>query len=293
MKPYVLHFLNNLIESLIHHRYKFKTHMKLRQLTYILLMIVLFGFSCTPYKNVPYFQDVQKDSVTTEAINNFKPITIQPGDLLAVHVSSPNHTADAIFNYNLERPDGANGTSSQIDGGALGGIPAETIVYGYLVDGDGNIKMPYLGSVHVAGMTTSEISSDLQNRMSTLLTSPIVDIRLLNFKISVLGDVKSPGTYTVQNEKITVVEALSLAGDLNTTGIRNVLLVREVNGKREYIPLDLKSKKLFESPYFYLKNNDMIYVQPNKERVADGGTTFQKASLALAVLSIIVYLVRN
>jgi polysaccharide export outer membrane protein len=111
---------------------------------------------------------------------------------------------------------------------------------------------------------------------------------LQNFKISVLGDVKSPGSFLLENETITVSEALSLAGDLNTTGIRtNVLLIREINGERKYIRLDLTSKSLFNSPYYYLRNRDVIYVQPNKERVNNDSTAFAKASLVLTVLSIL------
>jgi len=257
--------------------------MNFRHLNAVLLIAIIFISSCTPYKDIPYFQNLKRDSVSVskEKITNFSPLTIQPGDLLAIHVNSLNHDADAQFNYNLDRPSGYNVQTGVANA-------SENVVYGFLVNHDGNISYPLIGKVKVAGLTTDEITSILESKLSEYLTQPNVNIRIQNFKISVLGDVAKPGSYDITNEQITLTQALALAGDLNTTGIRsNVLLIREVNGNRETITLNLTSKKIFNSPYYYLKNNDVIYVQPNKDKVAQTDSGLVKASLIISALSVL------
>lgn len=257
--------------------------MKLKLCTVILLSVVSLCFSCTSYKDVPYFQDVNQNSVTKEEITNYSPLTIEPGDILGIHENSLNPEADVVFNNNLNRINGSN-----LD------VSPQNVVIGYLVDAKGNIRLPYIGEVKVAGYNTTELNDILQNKLQTYLSKPIVNIRILNFKISVLGDVARPDVYTVQNERITIPEALALAGDLNITAIRNnILLIREIDGKREFIPIDLTSKKLFESPYYYLKNHDVLYANPDKAKVAAASTSFQKVSLIIAALSVIAIVVSN
>ncbi|TSD67003.1 polysaccharide export protein [Inquilinus sp. KBS0705] len=258
--------------------------MKFKNLHFTFFILILISFcSCTSYKNVPYFQNLKKDSLlVTETINNYAPLAIQPGDLLGLHVTSLNPEADAAFNYNLQRLNGNNLDLRNAN---------ENAVLGFLVDQDGNITLPYVGAVKVAGFTTSQIAADVQSKLTKYLTNPNVNVRIQNFKISVLGDVGRPGTYDVFNERITFTEALALAGDLNVTGVRNnVLLVREVNGKREYYTVNLTQKELFNSPYYYLRNNDVIYVQPNRDKVSSSDSAYQKASLAIAALSILAIL---
>lgn len=249
----------------------------------LLLAAICFCFSCTSYKNVPYFQDLNMNSVTKEEINNFSPFIIQSGDILAINVSSLNPEASAIINYNLNRVSGNNLDQSP-----------QNAVIGYLVDLKGNINVPLIGEIHVAGLTTSDLTDQMQVKLQTYLSKPIVNIRVLNFKISVLGDVAHPDVYTILNERVTIIQALSLAGDLNITGIRNnILLIREIDGKREYIPIDLNSKKLFSSPYYYLKNNDAIYVVPNRTKVDAASTSFTKVSLVIGALSVIAIILSN
>ncbi len=141
-------------------------------------------------------------------------------------------------------------------------------VVGFLVDNNGNINLPIVGQMKVAGITTTNLAEQLQySKALSIFEKPIVNVRIMNFKISVLGDVMKPDVFNIQNERITITEALSLAGDLNITAVRNnILLIREINGKREFIPIDLNSKRLFDSPYYYLKNHDVIYVTPNKAK---------------------------
>ena len=251
--------------------------MKLKHLRNLLVIPIFFSLSCTAYKQVPYFQDLRRDTLINEKINNFSPFTLQPGDLLGIYVTSLNRGADLIFNYNLVP-----------EKGTIPGI-AHGDVVGYLVDKDGYINLPLIGLVNVAGNSTNDLSKALEAKLQSYLSKPTVNVRLLNFKISVMGDVKNPGSFTIQNEKVTLAEALSLAGDLNSTGIRNnVLLVREIDGKRQYVTFDMTSKKIFNSDYYYLKNNDLIYVTPNRSRafVEDAITT--KISLLISALSILV-----
>jgi polysaccharide export outer membrane protein len=244
----------------------------------ILLIVVLTGFcSCSSYRKIPYFQDLNKTAVSEEVLDNYTPPLIQPQDILGVNVSSLNPEASVVFNYNLNRVNGNNYDMS----------PGNPVV-GYLVDVQGEIHLPLVGAMKVAGLTTSEISRQLQAKLKTYLREPIVNLRIINFKVSVFGDVLKPDVYNVQNERITIPEALSLAGDLNITAIRtNVLLVREQNGKRQYIPIDLTSKAIFNSPYFYLKNNDVIYVQADKTKFATVDRGYRTASLVVSGLSVL------
>jgi polysaccharide export outer membrane protein len=259
-----------------------------KKLTLILVSII-FGWSCTSYKDVPYFQDLRKDDVVNQEIKNYSPLTIQKGDILQIHVTSLNPEADVAFNYDLN----LNLTKSDLISNAGNSRPANADIASHLVDPDGNISLPVLGTVKVAGLTTNDLIKDLQTRLQNFFSKPIVTVLIANFKISVLGDVKAPGTYDVQDEKITLIQALSLAGDLNATGIRrDVLLVREVDGVRDYIHIDLTSKDIFNSPYFYLKNNDVLYVQPNRVKATADNTAIEKISVVISALSIIVYLIK-
>lgn len=244
----------------------------------IWLIVVLAGFcSCSSYRKIPYFQDLNKTTVSEEPLDNYTPPLIQPQDILGVNVSSLNPEASVVFNYNLNRVNGNNYDVS----------PGNPVV-GYLVDAQGEIHLPLVGAMKVAGLTTSDVSRQLQAKLQTYLKQPIVNLRIINFKVSVFGDVLKPDVYNVQNERITIPEALSLAGDLNITAIRtNVLLVREQNGKRQYIPIDLTSKAIFNSPYFYLKNNDVIYVQADKTKFATVDRGYRTASLVLSGLSVL------
>jgi len=260
--------------------------MNLKHAHAIVLIAVIFITSCTPYKDVPYFQDLKKDRIFKEKINNFSPLIIAPGDLLGIHVTSLNHDADAPFNYNLVTAGVSNATG--ID------RQEQESVVGNLVDTAGEIHMYMIGTVKVAGLTTSQISSVLEGKLSEYLRKPNVNVRIQNFKVSVMGDVLRPGVYGSKDERMTVTEAITLAGDLNTTGIRDsVLLIREIGGNREFVPLNLRSKKIFDSPYFYLKNNDIIYVQPNKDRVSLTDSGLVKASILISALSVLALILNK
>lgn len=251
--------------------------MKQHKLLYLLILLLILNSSCSSYKEIPYFQDLDKKTATIETIENYSPLTIQPEDILGINVSSLNPEASAVFNYNLNRVNGNNYDNS-----------VDNPVVGYLVDQDGNIQIPLIGTMKVTGYTTTELSKKLQAILIKYLKEPVVNIRLLNFKISVLGDVLNPGVFTLQNERSTIPEALSLAGDLTITAIRtDVLLIREIEGERKFIPIDLTSKEIFNSPYYYLKNNDVIYVQPDKTKFATVDRGYRTATVVLSALSVL------
>jgi polysaccharide export outer membrane protein len=245
--------------------------------------LVISGFSCSSYKKVPYFKDLRRDSIVVENVNNYSPLTIQPADILGVNVTSRNPESSSIFNYNLNRVNGSSYDQS-----------SNNPVTGYLVDSKGAIQLPLLGNVKVAGLTSSQLSDSLATILLKFYKDPVVNIRILNFKVAIYGDVQHPNIYTLQNERTTITQALSMAGDLNITAIRNnIILVREENGKRNFIPIDLTSKKIFESPYFYLKNNDEIYVQPDRTKYATVDRGYRVTTLVLSGLSIIAIVLSN
>jgi len=248
-----------------------------KRINYYLLLLV-FSFltsSCSSVKNVPYFQDQQTDE--TETINNFSPITVQPQDILGINVTSLNPLASDIYNTNQNR---VNGNNFDIN-------PTNPIT-GILVDQNGNILLPSIGSIKVAGLTIPKVQEKIYNIVSPNLKEASVTVRLINFKISVIGDVEHPGVYPISNERVTITDALGLAGDLNITATRtNVLLVREIDGQRKFFHIDLTSKNLFSSPYYYLKNNDLIYVTPGKLKYAQASQGLQIGALLLSALSIV------
>ncbi len=236
---------------------------------------VLFS-SCASYEKVPYWQDLSRSHVTSEDITNLSLPTIQPFDQISISVTSLNQDAANVFTNNIQVA------------GTLSNSPS----FGYIVDQNGEVALPLIGSTKVAGLTTAQLSAQLQQSLQTYLSKPTVYVRLVNFKVAVLGDVLRPNVYTSPSERLTLTEALSLAGDMNITGHRyDVVLVREVDGKRTYIPIDMNSKQIFTSPYFYLKPNDLIYVQPGKLKLENADTGYQKASILISSLTLVAIVV--
>jgi polysaccharide export outer membrane protein len=234
-----------------------------------LLLVTLVLTSCVSKGKIVYFQDNETVQVN-ELILNFEP-KIQAGDLLSINVSAIE--AEAALTFNLYETTGT----------------ANAKPLNYLVDSDGEINFPVVGPIKVAGLTTKQVTQNLTNTLGDYLVNPIVNIRLINFKVTVMGEVKSPGTYTISNERITIVEALGLAGDLGIQGKRNtVLLIREREGKRSFITMDLTNKKLFNSPYYYLAQNDVIYVEPNKTKI--NSSVGSNTSVIISSVSILITL---
>jgi polysaccharide export outer membrane protein len=242
---------------------------------------MMASISCTSYKNVPYYQDLKNNPVTTVAVNNGSKYTIRSGDILGINVSSRNPESAAVFNYNLARVNGNNYNTSP-----------ENPVIGYLVNDKGVIHLPLVGEFEVGGLSTDQVTEKLTAALQTYLKDPVVNIRIVNFKVYVYGDVLRPNVYTIQDDHTTITQALTMAGDLNVTALRKkVLLVRKEGAELKYVYLDLTSSKIFNSPYFYLKNNDEIYVSPGRSKTASQG--FPLAGLIISGLSVMAIILTH
>ncbi len=200
---------------------------------------------------------MQGDTAIAESPSTYTP-TFKPDDYISVIITADDPETAKPFNF----PQDVIGQRQQMMmQNMLLGMPINN---GYLVDDEGNIDLPVLGTIHVGGMTRKELVAQLKEQYTAYLENPIVNVKIQNFKISVLGDVRSPGTYLVPNERVTLVEAISLAGDLNITGERNnVLVIRERDNQRQEYRVDLTNKDFFQSPVYYLEQNDVVYVEPN------------------------------
>ena len=265
-----------------------KTSKRYRTMRKINIWKLFFAFgmlsltACVSPKKVVYLQD-EEGVALNEEVATFEP-TIQVGDLLRIFVGGPE--AKAVIPFNLyETP---------INTGA-GSFNANGTIIPYLVDADGQIDFPQLGKLKVAGKTTKELNKELNETLSQYIQKPTINIRIENFKVTVLGEVKQPGTYTITNERVTILEALGMAGDLDYQGKRkDVTLVREVDGKRTVAEIDLTSRDLFNSPYYYMAQNDVLYVAPNNTKVNSSGagptTTILISSLSLLISFFAVFI---
>jgi len=253
--------------------------MKHYYLNFFLILAVVIS-SCTPYHNSAYFQGLDRNSGVSHKIDNFSPLTVQTGDELSLDIKSLNPDASAMFNTS-----GGGGSASA---GSTGGSPAGG-GSGYLVDKNGEIELPLVHKLKVSGMTLDEVQETIKKAVVQYLKEPTVSVHLMNFKITVMGDVLSPNIFTVTNEHITIPQALTLAGDISASGKRdNVLLIREVNGERKYVNIDVTSSKLFESPYYYLKNNDMLYVEEGRGKFINVNPVKQNLPYVLSFISILL-----
>ena len=244
---------------------------KMRQIYYLVAMaIVLLATSCAAPQKTIYFQENTPldPHVQVENIERRKEITILPDDILAINVSSISSitavtgATDPVMIFN-EGGTVYNVTASI--GGAAGGAGGAN--KGYLVDANGFIDYPVLGRVKVSGMTLRQVKDMLAKRLEDFVKEPVVEARILNYRITVLGEVGTPGSIVASNHKLSVVDAIALAGDMPITGRKdNVLVIRETEGRREYARLNLNSRNVFSSPYYYLKQNDIIYVEPARVR---------------------------
>ena len=233
--------------------------------------------SCTSTGKITYFYNVKDTTFLQRAPEN--QTTIQQNDILGISISSLNAEASAIFN-----PVNTNIRSTTVTG-------TNTEAGGYLVSSDGTIQLPVLGKIKAAGLTKKELKDNITDLILSkkLLVDPLVEIRFLNFEVTVIGEVAKPTVITVPSEKISLLKALGLAGDLTIYGKRdNVLLIREEKGKTKTVHIDLNSSNFFTSPYYYLHPNDVVYVEPNKARAASATRSAQLLPLALSIISIIV-----
>ena len=250
--------------------------------TLIPIMLFVFLTSCASRENIAYFQD--------EKIGEFiQPIMIydliyQPHDMLAIDVNALDPITVRPFNLTS-----VPYSESTIE------VNSRSRMQTYIVDSNGNIEFPVLGTIKIGGLTRKEAVNLLDTKISEYVKDPLVNIRLTNFTITILGEVNNPGAFSIQDEKVTLTEALGLAGDLTIYGKRNnVLLVREIEGIKKYSILDLTSVKSLSSSTFNLMQNDLIYVEPNNARVRassynpNNGVIISAVSLLATIASILI-----
>ena len=252
-----------------------------------LFLGLLFG-SCQTHKKLVYFQGniSINDSLLVEP--NFTP-TLKTDDLLSITVTADDPETAVPFNLNqgLQNPNLNNGYT-------MGNQERQ----GYLIAENGTINFPVLGRMKFAGLKRTVAISLLEDSLRNYITNPIINIQILNYKVTVLGDVGKPGSFKIPNERITVLEAIGLAGDLNITGNRkNIKVLRDENGKKSEYILDLTSSSVFSSPAYYLQQNDVVYVEPNT--AARNNSTVWKTSgsifistVALVITTINVLLIK-
>ena len=257
-------------------------------------LLAIFLFSCTSPRKVLYFNNLQytigatvkngTDSLPNKlylAQANFE-TPIQKNDQLWISVGGINLQDLQVIN--------------SADGMPVGGSPGSSIVnssmLGYLVEADGKIKVPFLGAVKAEGLTRRQLENYLTEKLKDYTKDPVVNVRFLNYYFSVLGEVTKPGRFPIQTERMTVLDAISLAGDLTEMGKReNVLVIREENGQRSFSRLNLLSKDAFTSPYFYLKTNDVIYVEPVKTRFIARTGVPQYVGIAAIGVSLLITII--
>jgi polysaccharide export outer membrane protein len=223
----------------------------LKKSTLLVFIVFMFFSSCKGRKDVIYFQNAKNFEVIVDT-DSFTP-KFKINDLVSIYVST--FDLEAVKPFNLFKSTGGNSNNAEL--------------IDYLVDSEGNIDYPVLGKVKLLGLTVEEAKNLFKEKLSDYLKDPIVNLRILNFRISVLGEVKKPGRYEVSGERITILEAIALAGDLSIKGQReNVMVIRDFNGTKTYSRVNLTNKELFNSPIYYLTQNDVVYVEPNNSAIS-------------------------
>lgn len=239
------------------------------------IIILLVFCSCASRKRIMYFNDINQIA-KVDSTNFLLPLRVQTGDILQVVISSINKDISLMYNP----------TANFLNGNAT--------PQGYLVDHDGNIELPQIGKLSVRDKTIDEINSRIKMELDKSIKDAFVSTRMLNFRVSVLGDVARPGSFTIANERVSILEALSLAGDANFSAQRDqILLIREREGKKSYVTLNLNDSKILSSPYYYLNNNDVIYVRPGINKFISSSGTVQLLPLAATALTLILVLYNN
>ena len=231
--------------------------MRVKLVSVVALFVLLLG-ACSVPKDVVYFQGV--DALTPEKLEQmsqtYKTI-IRPGDLLNITVTAWDPSVVPPFNP----PVYAYAQQGDLP------VAASASMYNYLVDKEGFINFPVIGKVKVENFTCLGLAEELQQKISKYVTDPLVNVQITNFKVSVMGEVARPGALTVRNDRMSVLDAIGLVGDLTINANRkNILLIREDNGVKTFARLDLTNPELFTSPYYYMQQNDILYVEPNKAK---------------------------
>lgn len=242
----------------------------------LLLMVLPVLAGCVNTKKITYFNDVEKMN-GEENSNRLQALKVQPGDVLQITITTIDKDISLILNP-----------------AAVTAAPtvANSMDPGYLVDSAGNVTLPMIGKVYVKDKTTSEINGIISQELDKTIRNAYVSTRIANFRISVLGDVAHPGSFKVSAERASILDALSMAGDLNTTAKRDdIMVIRETDGVKHYVSLNINDSKLLASPYYYLNNNDVVYVKPGPNRVFASSKFVQLLPAAIGVLSLITTII--
>lgn len=258
-----------------------------------LMLLPFLLVACQSYKKVPYFQDVE---VVNEANQQEKlyDARIMPKDLLTIVVSCTNPELAIPFNLTVA-------SNASLAASTSSNVTTQAALQPYLVDNDGDINFPVLGELKLGGLTKREAEQLILDKLKPYMKeTPIVTVRMVNYKISVIGEVARPGTFTISNEKVNLLEALAMAGDMTVYGLRdNVKLIREdANGKQQIVTLDLNKAETILSPYYWLQQNDIIYVTPNKAKARNsdvGNSTslwFSATSILVSIVSLLVNILK-
>lgn len=251
---------------------------------FLFAILALLLTSCVSRKEMVYFQNMEE--LEAEIDLSQATLKIQPNDLLTITVSAANMEAVQPFNLPITTAPRLGETS------VSGNLQLQT----YLVDSEGNIEFPQLGTIHVAGKTRQELTQSLKEEISKYVQNPIINIQIINFQVTVLGEVNRPGTFTVPDERLSLTKALGLAGDLTIYGRRdNVLIIRTIGGTKEYHYLDLTDSNALNSPFYYLQQNDVVYVEPNAAQLQGAGYNRNSSvyiSIASVLISLIIVIVR-
>lgn len=249
---------------------KFNIFIKIGFLFFAIILV-----SCASRKDVAYLQNVEANASSTELLN-YEP-RLQKDDLLSIIVSAEQ--PEATLPFNMPQIQGNYQLKENQDG-----------IKTYLIDSFGNIQFPVIGTIQLAGLSRTAAVKKIENEIKLYITNPTVNLRILNYKISVLGEVNKPGNYIIASERFTLMEALSQAGDLTIYGKRNnILIIRESDNKRSFNRVDITKADFVTSPFYYLSQNDVIVVEPNKTKI-NASVIGPDVAASLSVLSIIVSL---
>ncbi|WP_345948379.1 polysaccharide biosynthesis/export family protein [Mucilaginibacter sp. PAMB04274] len=248
---------------------------------FVLLLSCLSLFSsCKSVKQLTLFQKNAVTDPDTIGYTKAFPSAIQPGDILSVTVNSLSATATSFFNPYQ----GAGGAAA---GGAINSQEAP----GYLVDQAGQIDLPLIGSIKLAGLTTREAKNLVKDSLKKFLREPTVTLRIVNYRVTFLGEFNNIGVFNIPNERVSLPEALGLAGDLTTYARRdNILVIREVDGKKQFGHVNLNSRDVFNSPYYYLRSNDLVYAEPSAGKAVQNNSFFRIFPIVAGVITLAIAL---
>ncbi|WP_116790696.1 polysaccharide biosynthesis/export family protein [Flavobacterium psychrotrophum] len=254
----------------------------------LLFLIAISLASCASKEKIVYFNGINSDQNLETAQSNFE-TKIKPDDALMIMVTAPDLRSAEPFNLPFAA---VMGTTTGL---TLDNVNVQPRYQTYLVDRNGKIEFPVLGTLSVGGFTKEQVITDLNKRLEKYINTPIVNVRIVNYKISVIGEVIRPNSYVIQSERISVPEALALAGDLTIYGERSdILLIRDLNGVKTHYSIDLTKSDFINSPYYYLQQNDVLYVKPNKTKINSSvvgpNTTVIISTISLLITAIAIIL---